>query len=411
MTIAIIGGGAAGMMAAASARATNPEAKILLLERNNGLGKKVIISGGGRCNVTTGIHDIDILLTKYPRGNPFLKTAFIQFPPNEVYRWFEEHGVPLKTQADNRVFPQSDDGHDIVRVFNEFFAEHAVDVRLNTHVTGIEKIDGKFVFLLRDHVSPLIVDRLILTTGGQAYRQTGSTGDGYAFAQSLGHTITPLAPSLNSFFTKETWPTLLSGVSFTNATITAHRSSVQSFTGPFLFTHKGISGPAVFALSSLVAFETYGPQNPLNITINFFPQKTHTQMLADLKRSMETHPKKTVLNILATFVPKSLTDIIATNLNINEQRRAAEIGKKDLALIATWLTALPLTVVGRGAGDEFVTAGGVPTEEVDPTTMQSLITPGLFFAGEILNVDGFTGGFNLQASWAAGRLAGISAAL
>jgi predicted Rossmann fold flavoprotein len=143
MTIAIIGGGAAGMMAAASARATNPEAKILLLERNNGLGKKVIISGGGRCNVTTGIHDIDILLTKYPRGNPFLKTAFIQFPPNEVYRWFEEHGVPLKTQADNRVFPQSDDGHDIVRVFNEFFAEHAVDVRLNTHVTGIEKIDGK----------------------------------------------------------------------------------------------------------------------------------------------------------------------------------------------------------------------------------------------------------------------------
>ena len=397
------------MMAAASACATNLTHRIILVERNNGLGKKVIISGGGRCNVTTGIHDLDVLPTKYPRGADFLSRAFQEFPPDAVYRWFEANGVPLKTQPDQRVFPKSDDGHDIVGVFEKIFAEQNVDVLLNTHILGVQKSGDQFALHVRDRSEPLLADRVILTTGGQAYRQTGSTGDGYAFAQSLGHTLTPLAPSLNSFFTKETWPAAVSGVSFNNATITAQRERSPAFTGPFLFTHKGISGPAVFALSSLVAFETYGPQSPMNITINFFPQISHAQMVARLKQVMEEHPKKTVLNLLATFVPKSLTDVIGSVLSISEQRRAAEVGKKDLTHIATWLTALPLTVVGRGAGDEFVTAGGIPTEEVDPLTMQSTICPGLFLAGEILNVDGFTGGFNLQASWATGRLAGIHA--
>ncbi len=396
-------------MAAAHACSANPQNRIVLIDRNNGLGKKVIISGGGRCNVTTGIRDIDVLLTKYPRGNTFLRPALSAFSPATVYAWFESHGVPLKTQSNQRVFPQSDDGHDIVRVFETLFAEHNVDVRLNTSVTRIDRTNSGFALTLRDHAEPLLADRLILTTGGQAYRATGSTGDGYAFAQSLGHTITPLAPSLNAFLTQEAWPGTLAGVSFPSAALTACINGAPSFTGPFLFTHKGITGPAVFALSSLIAFTPYSPSAPLSITINLFPQWSTETLRTHLAGAMTKAPKKTVRSVLGQFVPKSLVDIVAESHSITPQRRAAEIGKKDLLRVATWLTAIPLTIIGRSAGDEFVTAGGVETIEVDGETMESRVCPNLFFAGEVLNVDGFTGGFNLQASWATGARAGTSA--
>ncbi len=395
-------------MAAASALAADASAEVFLIERNDGLGKKVIISGGGRCNVTTGINDIKTVLTKYPRGHKFLATAMHSFPPADVYKWFEAHGVPLKTQEDLRCFPVSNDGHDIVGAFDKLFAMSSVNVLLKTHVTGIAKVDNGFAITLRDKAEPLIVDKVILTTGGQAYRQTGSTGDGYAFATSLGHTITPLAPSLNSFFSKETWPASLSGLSFKKATITAQRALKPSFTGPFLFTHKGVSGPAVFALSSLVAFEKYDHNLPLPITVDLFPDQSHEQLRSLLIKKIVGSPNKEFVNVLATIVPKSLADVAVVELNLPGKRFSAEVGKKDMTTFLNWCKALPLTIVGRGAGDEFVTAGGVNLHEVNPVTMESLITPGLFFAGEILDVDGFTGGFNLQASWATGRLAGTN---
>ena len=421
MRVAIIGGGAAGLMAAATIHEDDPSVEIFLIERNDGLGKKVIISGGGRCNVTTGIRDVKALLAKYPRGNKFLTSAMYAFPPEAVEAWFESRGVPLKTQADLRVFPVSDDGHDIVRAFEELFAKSNVRVLLKTSATRVEKRGEEFFIHVKvpPKTSPcpsplegegnvIVVDKLVLTTGGQAYRHTGSTGDGYAFATALGHTITQLAPSLNAFFTSETWPKEISGLSFENATITAIRDGRPSFAGPFLFTHKGVSGPAVFALSSLVAFKPYDATNPLEIAIDLFPDTTVDDLRAKIENVASANANKRFDNVLGLLVPKSLADVIVDQLKISKTKSANQVAKKDMARAAAWLKAIPLHVVQRGAGDEFVTAGGVELSEVDPTTMESRICPGLYFAGEILDVDGFTGGFNLQASWAAGHLAGKS---
>jgi len=409
MKIAIIGGGAAGLMAAAAARETNPKAEIFLIEKNDGLGKKVIISGGGRCNLTTGIHEVREVLTKYPRGGKFLSSAMYAFPPAEIFAWFETHGVPLKVEYDFRVFPQSDDGKDIVRVFETLFEKTNVHVLLHSSVERIEKEGEKFLVEIKDGDEPLLMDRVILTTGGQAYRQTGSTGDGYAFATALGHSITPLAPSLSSFSTREVWPAEVSGLSFASAKISVKLSSKTYFTGPFLFTHKGVSGPAVFALSSLVAFEKISVERPLEISIDLFPERTYEQLRIRLVQALEGTPKKNVQNALLAILSKTFAQVLERELHL-ENKRANELSKKDILSIVTWLKGIPLHVTSRGIGDEFVTAGGVNLKEVNPKTMESLLCPGLFFAGEILDIDGFTGGFNLTASWATGRCAGRNAA-
>jgi predicted Rossmann fold flavoprotein len=411
MRTAIVGGGAAGLMAAATLHEADPTAEVFVVERNDGLGKKVIISGGGRCNVTTGITDVRTVLTKYPRGGKFLAKAMHAFPPAAVREWFESRGVPLKCEEDLRVFPVSDDGHDIVRVFERLFrGDSGVHVLLKTHVTGIERgPDGGFLVHLRDK-DPLKVDNVVLTTGGQAYRHTGSTGDGYAFAIALGHTITKLGPSLNAFFTKERWPAEVSGLSFERARIVAHRGNGASFTGPFLFTHRGVSGPAVFALSSLTAFEPYDAGNPMAIAIDLFPDTSIDAFLADMAARVAEAPAKSLKNLLGTFVPKSLAEICVTETALPGDQRVDATSKKDFRKAAEWLKGIPLTVIQRGAGDEFVTAGGVTLTEIDPSTMESKVCSGLYFAGEIMDVDGFTGGFNLQASWAAGHLAGTSIA-
>lgn len=408
MRVAIIGGGAAGMMCAATLQEADPNAEIFLLDRNDSLGKKVIISGGGRCNVTTGIQDVQTVLAKYPRGAKFLIRAMLGFPPETVYSWFESHGVPLKTQADLRVFPVSDNGKDIVGVFERLFAEGKTRVMLKCSVTRVERVGNEFAVHTKDQAAPLMVNKLVLTTGGQAYRQTGSIGDGYAFAMSLGHTITPLAPSLNAFFTKQGWPAKISGLSFEKATITAKRDRSPHFTGPFLFTHKGVSGPAVFALSSLVAFEKYDGTNPLEIVIDLFPDESLDVLRIRFEALLAENQNKQFSNVLGLLVPKSLADIVVDELEISLTKRVNQVAKKDINRCLDWLKAVPLSVVARGAGDEFVTAGGVSLSEIDPKTMESKVCPGLYFAGEIMDVDGFTGGFNLQASWAAGRLAGGS---
>jgi len=273
----------------------------------------------------------------------------------------------------------------------------------------VSKKGDAFEIAFKGREEVLHADRVILTTGGQAYRHTGSTGDGYAFAIALGHTITPLAPSLNAFYAKEEWPKALAGLSFPRATVTAHIAHKESFTGPMLFTHRGITGPAVFALSSLIAFHPYDAGNPLAITLDLFPETTAENLFNQFLTQMHAHPKKSIANVLDMLLPKSLVPVICTECALLPDRRANEVSKKEIRGLITWLKRAPLTIIGRDAGDEFVTAGGVSLSEVNPSTMESLRCPGLFFAGEILNVDGFTGGYNLQASWATGKLAGENA--
>ncbi len=402
MKVAIVGGGAAGMMAAA-ALAEAGGVEVFVIEKNAVLGRKVVISGGGRCNTTTGLRDVRKVLECYPRGGKFLNSAMNNFPPEKVYEWFESQGVPLKVEKDLRVFPVSNDGHDIVGVFERIFSERGVNVLLRHSVESIEHLNNKFVLKFKDGLQ-IDFDAVVLTTGGQAYRFTGSSGEGYAFAEALGHTITKLAPSLNSFITEEQWPKNLAGVSIPKATF---RSGKAKYTGPFIFTHKGVSGPAVFALSSLVAFEDYGKNKPLEVFIDLIPDTGFGEFEKEFLAEVAENPKKNFSNSASEFMPKSLAKEALINLGI-EDKKNAEVSKKDLNRMVFWIKNVPLKVVERGAGDEFVTAGGVELKEVDSKTMESKICPGLYFAGEILDIDGFTGGFNLQASWATGRLAGES---
>lgn len=408
MRIAIIGGGAAGLMAAATVCENSPDVQVVIIDKNSGLGKKVLISGGGRCNVTTGLRDIRQVLSRYPRGGKFLNSAMRQFPPEAVYAWFEAHGVPLKIEADLRVFPQSNDGQDIVGVFERLFASSNVRLMLNRSASRVEKTATGFRIHFKEG-EPLDAEKLILTTGGQAFRLTGSTGDGYVFAEALGHRITPLAPSLNAFYSKETWPREISGLSFERARLRTKFAAPYEFTGPFLFTHRGVSGPAVFALSSQIAFEHYGPDRPMELFIDLFLENTKDELRNRVEAAMRENPKKSTVNVLDFFMPKTLAAIVCRELHLNPDLRAAEVSKKDFGRIADWLKNVPLHIVGRDAGEEFVTAGGVDLRDVDQRTMESRITPGLYFAGEILDIDGYTGGFNLQASWATGRAAGEAA--
>lgn len=405
MKIAIIGGGAAGMMAAATINETNPELEVFLIEKNDSLGKKVIISGGGRCNVTTGIEDIKMVLTKYPRGAKFLNSAMHLFPPASVRNWFESHGVPLKVEKDLRVFPVSNNGQDVVGALSKVFAKYNTQILLKHHVKELKKDKNNFTIYFKDQ-EPLTVDKVILTLGGQAYRHTGSTGDGYSLAESLGHHISALAPSLSSLTSLETWPAEVAGLSFVQATFSAQTDSQHKFSGPFVFTHWGVSGPAVFALSSLIAFEKFDQNKPLKIFIDLVPETNLEQVIQTLEKYGQVNPKKTFKYALHELVPISLAEVILDQLQIKILRKNSEISKKDLRRAAQWLKQVPLTIVSRRAGDEFVTAGGVDLSEVDPQTMQSKICPGLYFAGEILDIDGYTGGFNLQSAWATGHLAG-----
>lgn len=408
MKILIVGGGAAGMMAAVAALETNPEAEVTLLEKNPGLGSKVLISGGGRCNVTTGFHDPRALVERYPRGGKFLQSAFHRFSPQMVMDWFETHGVPLKTEPDGRVFPISDDGKDVVGALEEDLIKGKAQVLLRKDVQGIEKNGAQFHIQLRSG-EVLQSDKVILTTGGQAYRHTGSTGDGYSFAEALGHRITALAPSLNSFMIQEKWPMELSGVSLKKVQLRVKTTQKYEWTGPILFTHRGLTGPAVFALSSMIAFETYNEKEPLLLTLDFCPELKLNELEREFAAELAANPKKQFSNVLSHVLPKSIASKLCELLQIKEAKTFAELSKKEFNKILELLKNCPIHLVGRAAGDEFVTAGGVDTDEVDPRTMESKICPGLYFAGEILNIDGFTGGFNLQAAWATGHLAGSSA--
>lgn len=415
--IVIVGGGAAGLMAAATLVEERPDARVTLLERNPRLGAKVIISGGGRCNVTTGVTDVPEALTRYPRGGRWLRHAMHGFPPRRVMEWIEAHGVPLKTEADRRVFPVSDNGRDVVGAF-ECVLARGVDVRLRCMVTAIAREGDRYRVTAADGGPGGPFDAVILTTGGSAFRHTGSTGDGYRFARALGHTVTPLHPSLNAYVVREEWARALAGVTIADAVLEIPARPRPSgpgagrpyrFRGPFLFTHFGVSGPAVFALCSLAAAEEFDEGRPLPLRLNLLPALTAEQLDHLLQQRFAALGARGVANVLDTLLPRSICPALCALAAIDPAMQAARVSRAARRRLAALIGGLPLTVVGRKNGEEFVTAGGVCTDEVDPRTMASRIAPGLYFAGEVLDVDGFTGGYNLQAAWATGRLAGLAA--
>ncbi|KKR08193.1 MAG: hypothetical protein UT36_C0008G0033 [Candidatus Peregrinibacteria bacterium GW2011_GWF2_39_17] len=411
MKIAIIGGGAAGLMATAIlAEQSNSQNQIFLIEKTANLGAKIVLSGGGRCNLTTALEDIPSILDNYPRGDKFLNSAMRQFPPIEVRQWFETHAVPLKIELDARVFPKSNRGEDIVDLFKKIIGVNNISILLNHPVKKLEKRNKRFIIHFQNE-ELLIADKVILACGGQAYQSTGSSGDGYQLAKALGHTISPLAPSLGGFILKEKWLKTLAGVTLQKVQakiqipITGKKYERR---GDLIFTHQGVSGPLLFSLSSLTAFESCTTENPLHLNLDLIPELSFPELEHALREIFQKSPQKLLFYSLTNFIPKSVVETLGIHLNIPIQRRNAEISKIDLVKIIQNFKRLSLTIIGRINGQEMVTAGGVILDEVNPKTMESKICPGLYFAGEILNIDGFTGGFNLQAAWCTGRLAALN---
>lgn len=402
MRIGIVGAGAAGLMAAATILEDKKfSGEVLVFEKNFSVGKKILVSGGGRCNVTTGLNDIKEVLKKYPRGEKSLSFVMHHFSPSDVYKWFERHGVGLKIEKDLRVFPNSDDGQDIVGVFVKILKEKRCKLLTGTSVENVKFAKGKFIVNAKFEL-----DKLILTTGGNTYSDTGSTGDGYELAKKLGHTITPLAPSLHGFALAEKWLKKLAGLSFQNTKLKLVGSKTYESEAPFLFTHSGVSGPGIFVLSSLSAYDDLAGKK---IRIDFLPNNSYADLKTELESDIKTHPNRKFANNIDRLVQKSFADMICVETGIGLSKTNSQTSKKELNRVVEFLKNCELTVRGNIPGEEFVTAGGIPLKEVDMKTMQSKKQPGLYFAGEILDIDAFTGGFNLQSAWATGRLAGENA--
>lgn len=429
MRIWIIGWGAAGMMCAASllhhmkaskdvsahtdklsrAAWTAEKIEIHLFEKNPKLGAKVIISGGWRCNVTTWITDKKELLTKYIRGADFLKQALGILGPKKIYERFEEHGVPLKTEEDQRVFPVSDDGKDIVWAFEKLFAKEDVHVHLKSSVTKI--VPASWGFDLTTSEWQMHMDAVVLTTWWTAYRHTWSTGDGYSFAESCGHTITPLGPSLNSFLVEEQRIKELSWIAFEHAGLSFEIAdkTYKTVKWPILCTHFGISWPVTFVLSAYLAYETIDQTHPKNIRLIPDTTKNHEQLTALFIEWTKQFPARQLKTQLHTLFPDRVVEKICQVLWCDPTQQLAHFTKEQRKQLIEGLTrGLPLQLIARRPGDEFVTAWGVLLDEVHAKSMQSKITPGLYFAWEILDIDGVTWWFNLTSSRATWWLAGKS---
>ena len=396
----IIGGGAAGFFAAitcAAARAeANPAAQIIILEKTPHVLSKVRISGGGRCNVTHACFDPAELIRHYPRGAAALRGPFTRFQPRDTIAWFEQRGVKLKTEADGRIFPVSNKSESIVNCLIEAAHTTGVQVRSGVHIRSVAKPD-RFVIDLKDD-APLVADRVLLATGSNPH--------GYEWAAALGHTIEPPVPSLFTFEIDDVRLKELPGISVEKATIKIEGTSLTQ-TGPLLITHWGLSGPAVLKLSAWAARELAARHYRAEVIVNWLPDFKGDQLqqrLMSLKTELARH---TVSASSPLHLPLRLWKRLVSAVGIGDDQKWTEISKRAVIDLAHELSQGTFVMSGKGAfKEEFVTCGGVRLDEVNFKTMESRRCAGLYFAGEILDIDGVTGGFNFQSAWTTGWLAG-----
>lgn len=388
----VIGGGAAGLFGALSAKAIRPTAKVALLEKSSVLLAKVRISGGGRCNVTHQCFDPDKLIQNYPRGGRELRGPFHKFQPQDTIQWFESRGAALKAEPDGRVFPITDDSETIINtLLNEAEALH-LEILMRQRIEKLEKMDQGF------QVGPYFTRKLLLATGNSIA--------GHTWATQLGHSIEKPIPSLFTFNVPTSPLKGLSGISHDPVELSLLGTPLIQ-KGPLLITHFGFSGPAALKLSAWGARTLYEHEYKVSLSVNWFPDKTIFQIFEIFLQLKKTVPQKTLLSENPFKLPKNLWKTL-----LNDERRLNDISQKELQILAQKLHADIYQVDGKTTHkEEFVTCGGVTLKEVEFKTMESKICSGLYFAGEILDIDGVTGGFNFQAAWTTGFIAGSSALL
>lgn len=404
--IVIIGGGAAGLMAAVAAK--TDETRVTVIEKNERPARKVMITGKGRCNVTNNC-DVPTLISNVARGGKFLYSAFSAFDSGDTMRFFESRGVPLKTERGNRVFPVSDKAVDIVDALCGAAKKSAV-IKTGT-AREIVSVNGAAVGVKLASGEVIKADAVILATGGKSYPLTGSAGDGYPLSVALGHTVTPVTPSLIRLEAKEGFCTRLAGLSLKNVTLSLYKSGVKkavySELGEMLFTHTGISGPLTLSASAHIT----GDPKDYFVLVDLKPALSDDRLDGRLLRDFEVEKNRDLINALDKLLPKSIIPVIIKITGISPRTKVNQITKSDRELLIGAIKRLRVSVSGFGPIEEAViTRGGISLKEINPSDMSSKLINNLYFAGEVIDVDAFTGGFNLQIAFSTGFLAGISAA-
>ncbi len=407
MDLLVIGGGAAGLMAAGTAAARG--LKVTLLERNDKLARKVAITGKGRCNVTNSCPLLNELIGNVPVNGRFLYGAFSRFGTDDTIDFFENMGVPLKIERGNRVFPVSDRALDIVDALNKFITVNGVK-RKQGRATELIIEDGAVKGCVTEDGKKYYADNVLIATGGASYPATGSTGDGYKLAEQAGHTITAIKPSLVPLECHEGWCTEAMGLSLRNVEIrvedTHKFKEVYKDFGEMLFTHFGVSGPMILSASSHMRNMEKGRYV---IHIDFKPALSHEQLDKRLQRDLLECSNKNLYNTLALMLPRKMIPIVVKLSGLNGNIKSNQVTKEMRGELVDLLKDIRLTVTDfRPIEEAIITSGGVSVSEIDPKTMKSKIVDGLYFAGEVIDVDAYTGGFNLQIAFSTGHLVGES---
>lgn len=410
-TVLIVGGGAAGMLAGIAA--AKKGAAVHIFEKNEKLGKKVYITGKGRCNVTNAC-DTAELFSGVVTNSKFLYSSFYGFTNFDMMDLLEKAGCPLKTERGNRVFPVSDKASDVIRVLAEQLKELGAEVHYHTEVLSLLLKDGALKGLLvreKGTEAKVYGDSVIVACGGLSYPLTGSDGAGYELAKQAGHKITSLSPALSPFVTEEPVVKELMGLSLRNvkAAVKKGKKVIYEEFGEMLFTHYGVSGPILLSASSFAVKEL--KKGPLTLSIDLKPALSREQLDARILREFEEMQNKQFKNSLVHLFPAKLAPVMVERSGISPEKKVNEITRDERQRIIDATKAFTVTLVGlRDYNEAIITQGGVAVKEVNPATMESKLSPGLYFAGEVLDLDAVTGGFNLQiawsTAWAAGRAAG-----
>jgi len=397
-SLIVIGGGAAGFFTAVNAARLNPELKVTILEKSREVLSKVRVSGGGRCNVTHHCFDPELLSRAYPRGKKVLRWSFEQFQASDTVEWFSERGVELKAEEDGRMFPVTDSSETIIQCLMEDAKKYNVDIRLKTKVDKIEHVEDGFRLQLYKS-KPLTCKYLVVATGG--YNRENA----YEWLKELGHTIHSPVPSLFTFNFREKIFTDLAGISVERAEVHIKDSSFTEI-GPVLITHWGLSGPAVLKLSAWAARELHQKEYRYDVQVNWLFPMNEQQVRQELSDLRDEQPRKLISKQNRFPFPVRLWEKFLELSNIKPEKRWADLSNKEIHELTQQVTRGTYSIQGKTTyKEEFVTCGGIPLNEINPDTMESKKIPGLYFAGEVLDIDGITGGFNFQAAWTNGWLA------